>query len=139
VSTRNPSSTENSTDAATGTDAGTDTDTGMPTGTPPEVVTRYLEAADRRDTDALAACFAPDGTVVDEGVTYRGHDEIVGWRRQLGTKWEYTSTVTGSRAVDDHRFVVGVLVEGDFPGGRADLTYTFSAEGDRLTALTIGE
>ena len=137
MSTTNPNTAENVTGAAAGTVAGTDTD--APTDTPPEVVTRYLEAADRRDIEALAACFAPDGTVVDEGVTYRGRDEIIGWRRQLGTAWEYTSTVTGSRAVDNHRFVVTVLAEGNFPGGRADLTYSFSLDGDRLTALTIVE
>ncbi len=114
------------TDPETGTDA------------PPPVVTRYLEAADRGDIEALAACFAPDGTVVDEGVTYRGQ-EIVRWREELGSKWEYTSTVTGCRAVDDARFVVNVLVEGNFPGGRADLTYSFSVDGDLLTALTIVE
>jgi hypothetical protein len=105
----------------------------------PEVVTRYLDAADRWDTPALAACFTPDGTVVDEGVTYRGREEIIRWREQLDSKWEYTSTVTGSRAVDEHRFLVNVLVEGNFPGGRADLTYSFSVAGEFLTALTIVE
>jgi ketosteroid isomerase-like protein len=109
------------------------------TETAPEVVTRYLEAADRGDIRALAASFTPDGTVVDEGVTYRGRDEIIGWREQLDSKWVYTSTVTGSRAVDDHTFLIGVLVEGNFPGGRADLTYSFSVDGDLLTALTIVE
>ena len=117
-------------DAAGPPEAGTDV---------PAVVTRYLEAADRGDAEALAACFTPEGTVVDEGVTYRGRQEIIGWRHQLSSTWEYTSTVTSSRSLDEHRFRVGVLVEGNFPGGRADLTYSFSVDGDQLTALAIVE
>ncbi len=117
------------------------TETQRPIGpdTSPPVVSRYLEAADRRDAATLAGCFTPDGTVVDEGVTYRGRDEIIGWRQQLAATWEYTSTVTSCRAVDEHRFLVGVLAEGNFPGGRADLTYSFSVDGDQLTALSIVE
>ncbi len=105
----------------------------------PPVVARYLEAADRGDIEALAACFSPDGTVVDEGVTYRGPDEIARWREELNSTWEYTSTVTGFRPAGDDRFTVHVLVEGNFPGGRADLTYSFSVRGDELSALTIVE
>lgn len=103
----------------------------------PPVVTRYLEAADQGDARAVAACFVPDGTVMDEGVTYRGRQAIIGWRHQLSSTWEYTSRVTSSRPVDEHRFLVGVLVEGNFPGGRADLTYSFSVDGGQLTALAI--
>ena len=116
----------------TGGRAGTGTDV-------PSVVTRYLQAADQGDAKALAACFTPDGTVVDEGVTYRGRDGIVGWRHQLSSTWEYTSKVTSSHSVDGHRFLVGVLVEGNFPGGRAELTYSFAVDGGQLMALVIVE
>jgi ketosteroid isomerase-like protein len=113
--------------------------TGPQAETAPGVVTRYLEAANRGDIEALARCFTPEGTVVDEGHTYRGRDEIIRWRQELDSKWEYTSTVTGSRPVGDGRFIVSVLVEGNFPGGRAELTYSFSVDGELLTALTIVE
>ncbi len=107
--------------------------------TTPAVVTRYLRAADDQDFEALAACFTPEGTVVDEGNTYRGHDAIVAWRERTAATWEYTSTVLGSEAIGDGEYRVVVHVEGNFPGGTADLTYTFSVDGDRLAALTIVE
>jgi len=106
---------------------------------PPAVVARYLAAADGQDTRALAGCFTTGGTVVDEGVIYRGHEEIVRWREELGARWEYTSTVTSTQAVDNHQFLVGVHVEGNFPGGQADLTYRFTVAGDALSSLSIVE
>ncbi len=105
----------------------------------PTVVTRYLEAADRGDAAALADCFTSEGTVTDEGTTYRGRHEIVGWRDQLGSRWEYTSRVTTAEATDDHRIRVGVHVEGNFPGGHADLTYSFEVDGGRISSLSIVE
>jgi hypothetical protein len=108
-----------------------------PTAATPSIIGRYLRVAGDQDAEALASCFTGTGTVVDEGITYRGHDEIVGWRKQLEGKWEYTSKVTQAEAVDGHRFLVDVHLEGNFPGGDADLRYTFSLDGDELTALTI--
>ena len=64
--------------------------------TAPAVVTRYLAAADAGDLPTLADCFASDGTVLDEGRTYRGRGEIIGWREALAGTWTYTSSVTGT-------------------------------------------
>jgi hypothetical protein len=107
------------------------------TTTAPDVITRYLKAADEQDFQALADCFTPAGTVLDEGHTYSGREEIIGWREALIGKYTYTSTVTGSEMVtgDEHR--VTVRVEGDFPGGVADLTYTFILAGGLIAALKI--
>jgi hypothetical protein len=115
------------------------TDTTGTAGDAPGVVTRYLRAADDGDFEALAACFTPEGTVVDEGVTYQGHDAIVGWREQTAAKWEYTSEVTHTEPAGDGGFRVSVHVEGNFPGGQADLKYSFVLDGDRIAALSIVE
>ena len=53
----------------------------------PEIVTRYLKAADDQDPQAVAECFATDGVVTDEGQTYIGRDQIATWRRSLLSKW----------------------------------------------------
>ncbi len=42
---------------------------GAPTEGPRRSSPHYLKAADHRHARALAACFRPDGTVTDEGVT----------------------------------------------------------------------
>jgi hypothetical protein len=104
----------------------------------PDVVRRYLHAADEQDADALAACFTPDGFVVDEDETYVGHDEIIRWRRELAGKFTYTSELTGTEPGGGNEHRAFVHIEGNFPGGKADLTYRFTVEGDLISALIIG-
>jgi hypothetical protein len=104
----------------------------------PDVVRRYLRAADEQDIEALAACFTPDGFVIDEDHTYVGHDEIVRWRRELLGRFTYTSTLTGTESGSGNEHRAFVHIAGNFPGGVADLTYRFTVEGDLISALTIG-
>ncbi len=108
-------------------------------GNAPDVVTRYLAAADAKDPSAVAACFADHGTVVDEGVTYTGRDEIAAWRERSLSKWTYTTTVTGSEPLGADRFRVTVHLIGDFPGGEVDLAYDFTIAGGLIAALRISE
>jgi hypothetical protein len=105
--------------------------------TAPAVVTRYLAAADAGDLAALADCFTSAGTVTDEGRTYRGREEIIGWREALAGKWTYTSTVSGSRPISAQEHNVSVHVEGNFPGGVADLRYRFTLREGLIEDLTI--
>src|SRR5882757_6476890 len=98
--------------------------------TAPLVVTRYLAAADAGDFPALAGCFTSDGTVLDEGRTYRGREELAG-------TWTYTSSVTASEPVSAQVYQVNVRVEGDFPGGVADLTYRFTLREGLIEDLSI--
>jgi ketosteroid isomerase-like protein len=105
--------------------------------TTPEVITRYLKAAADGDFDALVACFTEDGSVLDEGRSYRGRDEIRGWRESLRSAWTFTTTVTGDEPDGDARFIVRTHVEGNFPGGVADLTYRFTLAVDQIADLTI--
>jgi uncharacterized protein (TIGR02246 family) len=103
----------------------------------PDVITRYLRAADEQDFDALAACFAEDGTAVDEGETYVGRDAIRGWREAVVSKYTWTTTVTGTHRVGDDRYNVDVHLAGDFPGGEADLTEAFTLRDGLIEHLAI--
>jgi ketosteroid isomerase-like protein len=103
----------------------------------PIVVNQYLQAANGKDFEALADCFTPDGTVLDEGHTHTGRAEIIGWREDLALKYTYTSTVTGSTPLSDDRYRVNVRVEGDFPGGVAELSYDFTLSGELISDLRI--
>jgi uncharacterized protein (TIGR02246 family) len=103
----------------------------------PEVVTNYLQAAEERDSQALAACFTEDGSVVDEGKTYVGHDAIRRWREGTVTQWTYTTTVTGTEQVTGDRYDVAVHLEGDFPGGEVDLTQSFTVSDGLIRRLVI--
>ena len=105
----------------------------------PDVISRYLRAADRKEIEALASCFAPEGIVVDEGITYRGHDQIVGWRQSLASTWEYTSALRRVEPAGPGEWNASVHIEGNFPGGQADLTYSFIVVDDKVSALSIVE
>lgn len=107
--------------------------------TAPAVITRYLDAAFTGDFASLADCFTSEGTVTDEGRTYRGHAEIIGWRESLTSQWTYTSTVTSSEPIDDDEYRVTAHIVGNFPGGVADLTYRFVLHEGLIADLTIGE
>ena len=105
----------------------------------PDVITRYLTAAAAGDFATLADCFAVDGTVTDEGHTYGGRAEIIGWRESLASQFTYTATVTSSEPISDSEYRVAAHLVGDFPGGVADLTYRFVLHDDLIADLTIGE
>ena len=62
----------------------------------PEVITRYFDAAAARDTDALLSCFAPNGSVTDEGRMMTGHQAIRAWREGPTSKYTYTTEVIGT-------------------------------------------
>ena len=104
----------------------------------PDVIRRYFVASDARDAEALAACFTADGFVVDEDQRFVGHDEIIRWRHELAEKFTYTSELTGTESGgnDEHRSFVHI--EGNFPGGQADLTFRFALRDGLISALTIG-
>ena len=103
----------------------------------PDAIRRFLEAEHEGDPEALASCFRPDGIVLDEGRTHIGHDEIIGWRREAAAAYEYTATVTAEERLgpDAHRVVKHL--EGDFPGGVANLEYLFALRDLQIAALMI--
>jgi hypothetical protein len=103
----------------------------------PAVITRYLQAAGTDQLTVLADCFTPAGTVLDEGQIYTGRAEIIGWREELAGKFSYTSTVTGSTPIGDDAYRVKVRVEGNFPGGVADLTFDFGLADGLIAELRI--
>ena len=103
----------------------------------PQIITTYQHAHDRHDTDAAIATFGSDATVVDDGRTYRGIEEIRAWLDRTANEYTYTRTLTG---VDDHgdgSYTVRNHLEGDFPGGQVDLRYRFELRDGLVHALHI--
>ena len=58
--------------------------------TTPDVVRRYFEAHDRRDTDVALSAFTPDAHVLDDGKEYLGLDAIRDWLGRASTQFTYT-------------------------------------------------
>jgi hypothetical protein len=103
----------------------------------PDVVRRYLEAHDRRDTDAALSEFAPDAHVLDDGHEYRGLDAIRGWLARASTQFTYTRTFLDAHAEAANLWIVTNRLEGDFPGGVVDLRYRFTLVDGLIADLAI--
>ena len=97
----------------------------------PEIIERYLRLG-------TADCFASDATVSDDGRTYHGRAEIQAWREELAGRFTYSVTVLGADDDGDGGYRVRTLVEGDFPGGRVELTNGFRLRDGLIGELMIG-
>ena len=91
------------------------------------VIADFFSAEERRDTEALAQCFANDAVVRDEGKSIQGHAAIREW--QLETKKKYQHTTKPLASVQrDGKTVVSARLTGNFPGSPADLQFAFEVE-----------
>lgn len=100
-------------------------------------ITAYFERMHDHGRAAVIDLFADDAVVTDDGHTYRGRTEILGWL--TGPASEFTTTSTRiSEAQRETGADVRILLEGDFPGGRVELRHTFAQRADGLiTSLDI--
>lgn len=103
----------------------------------PEVVRGYQDAHDHHDTDRALAAFARGARVVDEDREYRGAGEIRTWLDTAGRQFTYTRTLVGAEVIDTDTWLVVNRLEGDFPGGVADLKYRFVVSDDLIVELVI--
>ncbi|GAA2019885.1 nuclear transport factor 2 family protein [Nakamurella flavida] len=95
----------------------------------PPSVTAYFERADAPDPSSVADLFTADAVVLDDGHTYRGRAEILGWLTGPASAFTTTSTWLSAESTAASA-VVRILLEGDFPGGRVELTYRFAVAPD---------
>lgn len=100
-------------------------------------MSRYFELDASRDDEAILTLFLADAVVIDEGREWRGRDEIRRWRLGPVSKYEYTTTIQRIDAVDDAHYCVRGRIDGNFPGGTAELTWDFSTAGGLIGRLEI--
>ncbi|RLP78108.1 nuclear transport factor 2 family protein [Mycetocola tolaasinivorans] len=85
----------------------------------------------------VAEVFTPHAVVVDDGHIHRGTAEILAWLAGAASEFETTSTWLETRHVAEGTAVLQLL-EGNFPGGAVELTYTFGEDSAGLiSTLTI--
>jgi ketosteroid isomerase-like protein len=97
----------------------------------------YLVAHQARDLDTAMAHYAPDATVTDEGHTYSGRDEIRTWLGSAASEFTYTIEFVAAREIDADHYVAVHHLEGDFPGGVADLQFRFTLGDGQIHRLVI--
>lgn len=103
----------------------------------PDVVNRYLEAHLVRDTPTALSAFHENATVTDDGATHTGIAAIEKWLSTAASEFTFTTQRLGAERLDDTHWVVTNRLEGDFPGGRADLRYRFTLRSGLIEDLTI--
>ena len=102
----------------------------------PDTIKTLMTALDTREDDRALATFTADAVVTDEGRDYTGRDEIGAWLAASVSEYTYTSEFTGA-TMTDATVDVGQHLEGDFPGGVADLHFRFTLDGASISRLVI--
>ena len=105
----------------------------------PAAIRHYLETprGTRLPAETLASIFTPDARVVDERTEFSGLDAIAGWFLDAGSEYSYTTTYLVQTVTASDHWTVTAQLEGDFPGGQADLRYRFRIEDHRIAELVI--
>jgi len=104
----------------------------------PTAIERYFDAQNAHDPDAVAACFAEDGSVHDENRTHVGREAIRAW--QAGPVAAYEVTVETLEVQQEGGTTeVNARVSGKFPGSPIVLSHRFALAGaDLIRRLEIG-
>lgn len=103
----------------------------------PDVVAAYFAAAADADHAAIAGLFTESATVIDDGKTFNGRAEILGWLQHEASQYSYTSELIGSDGADEWGHLVTNRLTGNFPGGVVDLGYTFVLRNGLIQSLSI--
>lgn len=114
------------------------TPTTVPVTSLPTVIRTYLTAHAARDVDGALAAFSPSAEVVDQGETFQGTAAIRTFLGAAGAEFDYTTELLGAERVDDAHWVAYNRLEGDFPGGVAELAYRFELADGLVERLEIG-
>jgi ketosteroid isomerase-like protein len=102
----------------------------------PAIITRYVEAANRHDFEAVAACFATEATVRDEGMDIAGREAIRAWKQRVTQKYSPVTVIRSAERQQDG-FRVEAEVAGTFPGSPVNLSYDFVLEEGLIRRLSI--
>lgn len=102
----------------------------------PDTIKTFMTALDAREVDQVLATLTTDAVVTDEGHDYKGHDSIGTWVATEAAEYTYTTAFTGA-TITGAGVDVGQHLEGDFPGGVADLHYRFTLDGTVISGVVI--
>jgi len=102
----------------------------------PTTVRAFLQAQEARDADAALALLTPQAVIADVGESFSGDRELRRFITEAGAEFTVASEITKVDR-DGEIWVVSHHLEGDFPGGKADLDYRFALAGERIERLDI--
>ena len=102
----------------------------------PDTIKTFMTALDAHEGDRALATFTADAIVTDEARDYAGREEIGAWLTAAAGEYTYTSEFTGATTTDTTVDLEQHL-EGNFPGGVADLHYRFTLDGTSISRLVF--
>jgi NAD(P)-dependent dehydrogenase (short-subunit alcohol dehydrogenase family) len=102
----------------------------------PSPVRAYFEAANGADADVVAACFAEDAHVQDEGRDHVGRAAVRAWADDARRKYRFQAEPRSLEPEAGGFWVTAHLI-GDFPGAPADLRYHFQLRDGKIADLAI--
>jgi NADPH:quinone reductase-like Zn-dependent oxidoreductase len=79
----------------------------------PKIVGKFLDAAAKRDVDALTSTFRKSGVVNDEARDYKGRDAIRGWVHTIFVHLK-TNIHLETSTQEDGKTLLSTIVDGDF-------------------------
>lgn len=102
----------------------------------PDTIKTFMTALTTPADGRAVGTFTADAIVTDEGRDYTGREEIGAWLATAAGEYTYTSEFTGATTTGT-TVDVGQHLEGNFPGGTADLHYRFTLNGTSICRLVI--
>jgi hypothetical protein len=103
----------------------------------PETIKTYLTAHDNGENARVLDTFTADAVVTDEGHDEAGREQIEAWLNGPAGEFTYTTQFISATTLDADRVDVLQRLEGNFPGGVADLYYRFTLVGALISRLVI--
>ncbi|WP_411731297.1 nuclear transport factor 2 family protein [Paeniglutamicibacter sp.] len=85
----------------------------------------YFDLMEGTDKTQVVTVFTPDAKVFDDGHSYTGHQEILGWLTGPASEFTITSTRISSSRTEDGAVAI-IRLEGNFPGSPVDLRHEFT-------------
>lgn len=102
----------------------------------PDTIKTFMTALEAREVDRALATLTADAVVTDEGRDYKGTEDIGAFIATAASEYTYTTEFTGATTTDTAADITQHL-EGNFPGGVADLHYRFTLDGGLISRLVI--
>jgi ketosteroid isomerase-like protein len=102
----------------------------------PTPLSKYFEAQNAHDLDAMLSVFADHASVRDEGEDITGRAAIRAWIEETTRKYRVTVTPAGV-SLADGRTIVTAQVSGTFPGSPIKLNYRFMIVDEKISNLEI--
>ncbi len=103
----------------------------------PASVAEYFAAHNGDDAGRVAACFAEDATVRDQGRDIHGREAIRAWAAETRRRYRFRAEIMTVEAVAG-RTAVTAHLSGGFPGNPVDLNYRFKLADSVIALLEIG-